>query len=155
MTTVTERRVETNQNIVIAPTANTAAIAAVATASTTNSSEHSDDGKGTPTTGTDNRSAYLNSDIGLKPTSISAQITGILKGGKLWKHEQQQVISNFLHLSEFLSIYNHGIRLTHGILCYRAMKTHRVLLLPMMRHRSVRYASLMELIARVAKVPVN
>lgn len=92
MTTVTERRVETNQNIVIAPTANTAAVTTVAAASTTNSSEQTDDGEGVQTTGTDNRSAYPNSDIGLKPTSISAHITGILKGGKLWKHEQQQVI---------------------------------------------------------------
>lgn len=30
-------------------------------------------------------------DISLKPNSISAQITGILKGGKLWKTEQSQV----------------------------------------------------------------
>lgn len=117
MTTVTERRVETNQNIVIAPTANTAAVAAVAAASTTNSSEQTDDGKGAQIIGTDSRNAYPSSDIGLKPTSISAQITGILKGGKLWKHEQQQVISTFFSiLSDFFSIFYHKISLTNQFL---------------------------------------
>lgn len=82
MTTVTERRVlheETNttNSIIIAPTA--------APVQTT---EKSDDvQKTTITAGNEPRNTYLNSDIGLKPTSISAQITGILKGGKLWKNE--------------------------------------------------------------------
>lgn len=81
MTTVTERRVlheETNttNSIIIAPTA--------APVQTTDKSD--DVQKATITAGNE-KSTYLNSDISLKPTSISAQITGILKGGKLWKNE--------------------------------------------------------------------
>lgn len=82
MTTVTERRVvheETNttNSIIIAPTA--------APVQTTDKSD--DVQKTTITAGNEPRNTYLNSDISLKPTSISAQITGILKGGKLWKNE--------------------------------------------------------------------
>lgn len=119
MTTVTERRLSTNQNIVIASTANTganvtasAAAASVATIATapstvTHPTEKQPDGRGA-----DNRSTYLSSDIGSKPISISAQITGILKGGKLWKHEQQQVIIILTRLFTFsnfqLLTKNHG-----------------------------------------------
>lgn len=89
MTTVTERRVlheETNttNSIIIAPTA--------ATIQTTDKPD--DVQKSTITAGNESRSTYLNSDISLKPTSISAQITGILKGGKLWKNETVQVKYN-------------------------------------------------------------
>lgn len=90
MTTVTERRVlteETNttNSIIIASTAPTTA--------TVQTTEKTADGiqKSTITAGNEPRSTYLNSDISLKPTSISAQITGILKGGKLWKNETAQV----------------------------------------------------------------
>lgn len=91
MTTVTERRVlheETNttNSIIIAPTA-------AATVATTDKPD--DAQKTTITAGNEPRSTYLNSDISLKPTSISAQITGILKGGKLWKNETSQVSVQF------------------------------------------------------------
>lgn len=84
MTTVTERRVlteETNttNSIIIAPTA------ATATETKTDDAQKSTAGTNEP------HSTYLNSDISLKPTSISAQITGILKGGKLWKNDTAQV----------------------------------------------------------------
>lgn len=84
MTTVTERRVlteETNttNSIIIAPTAATA-------------TDKTDDVQKSTAGTNEPRSTYLNSDISLKPTSISAQITGILKGGKLWKNDTAQVI---------------------------------------------------------------
>lgn len=96
MTTVTERRVlheattNTTNSIIIAPTASTA-----------QTTEHttSDDVNKT-TTANENRGTYLNSDISLKPTSISAQITGILKGGKLWKNDLVQV--NFHILFKYM-----------------------------------------------------
>lgn len=96
MTTVTERRVKkTNQNYVIA---STASAPNTATAPNQADKQQPDEhvSKGASAAGNDNRATYLNSDIGLKPTSISAQITGILKGGKLWKHEQQQVRTIYL-----------------------------------------------------------
>lgn len=85
MTTVTERRVlteETNttNSIIIAPTAATA-------------TDKTDDTQKSTAGTTEPRSTYLNSDISLKPTSISAQITGILKGGKLWKNDTTQVMT--------------------------------------------------------------
>lgn len=88
MTTVTERRLlheettNTTNSIIIAPTA-AAPVAAT--------DKPDDAQKITITAGNESRSTYLNSDISLKPTSISAQITGILKGGKLWKNETSQV----------------------------------------------------------------
>lgn len=105
MTTVTERRVlheETNttNSIIIAPTAAAAAApsslpppSSSSSSSSTTASDKTDDivPKTTTTAGNEPRTTYLNSDISLKPTSISAQITGILKGGKLWKNETTQV----------------------------------------------------------------
>lgn len=119
MTTVTERRIvheETNTtNSIIESTAGSGANATAMMASNasidkthdtsasiidTNTSSSMID-----TTSTNNNSSssshstYLTNsnakDISLKPNSISAQITGILKGGKLWKSEQSQVSGFF------------------------------------------------------------
>lgn len=94
MTTVTERRVNNNtsNSIVIAPTANNN-VASIADKSS------DDTNKLTNSAGIQICSTYLNSD-GLKPTSISAQITGILKGGKLWKSEQPQVCGINVNISQ-------------------------------------------------------
>lgn len=103
MTTVTERRVlheETNAtnsiNIASTAIAPTPATTAVPTSQPTNKTASADPPKVTITNTNDNenRGTYLNSDISLKPTSISAQITGILKGGKLWKNDLVQVIGS-------------------------------------------------------------
>lgn len=86
MTAVTERCFSTNEtNLthfinIIAPTA----------ATTTDKT----DDVPKSTAGNEVRGTYLTTEIGLKPTSISAQITGILKGGKLWKNDATQVIYN-------------------------------------------------------------
>lgn len=98
--TVTERRVlteETNttNSIIIAPTAATATPSSAAPTAT----DKSNDDAQKSTAGNEPRSTYLNSDISLKPTSISAQITGILKGGKLWKNDTVQVYMQTHHLS--------------------------------------------------------
>lgn len=118
MTTVTERRIvheETNTtNSIIASTAGSGANASAMMASNasidkthdtsgsivdTSTSSSIIDNTATSSASTNNstssHSTYpTNSsatDISLKPNSISAQITGILKGGKLWKSEQSQV----------------------------------------------------------------
>lgn len=109
MTTVTERRIvheETNTtNSIIASTAGSGANATSAMASHASSDKtHDTSGSINDTTNSNSNnsssnshSTYLTSscakDISLKPNSISAQITGILKGGKLWKSEQSQVSS--------------------------------------------------------------
>lgn len=107
MTTVTERRVvheETNttNSIVIAPTA-AAAAAALSSDTDTEAPTHANDAgadklHSTTDSGISSgsnsslRGTYPNSSVSehslTKPNSISAQITGILKGGKLWKSEQ-------------------------------------------------------------------
>lgn len=112
MTTITERQVvheQTNatNSIVIEPTAiNPDKLDDTTTTTTTappalppKTSGISSNSMATTLTApaADNRSTYLNSDISLKPTSISAQITGILKGGKLWKSEQVQVLSRIIN----------------------------------------------------------
>lgn len=115
MTTVTERRVlheETNatNSIIIAPTAiaPTTATTAAPTSQPTNKTVNTDPPKVTTTNTNDNenRSTYVNSDISLKPTSISAQITGILKGGKLWKNDLVQVIDLTISSSPTFRQYN-------------------------------------------------
>lgn len=106
MTTVTERRVvheETNttNSIVIAPTAAAAAALSSDTdteAPTLASDAGADKSHSTTDSGVSSgsnsslRDTYPNSGASehslTKPNSISAQITGILKGGKLWKSEQ-------------------------------------------------------------------
>lgn len=127
MTTVTERRIlheETNttNSIVIAPTAlaqqpsskpvaGTVEVSSIAktaaTANTTIVSHLGDDMSGEnkiPSNNFvvhENRNTYLNSnatDISLKPNSISAQITGILKGGKLRKSEHIQVSQMMIYM---------------------------------------------------------
>lgn len=77
----------------VAATTVPAAIQAIVTVHTTTSAA---------TNTIDNKITYLNSaDISLKPNSISAQITGILKGGKLWKSEQSQVSEKYVFIFIF------------------------------------------------------
>lgn len=106
MTTVTERRVvreattdthtitNTNANTKSVPAApsNAEAVPAVQTEAA-KAKPATDDVPVSSQPGID-RSAYLNS-AGKPPTNLStaAQISGILKGGKLWKSEPSQVIN--------------------------------------------------------------
>lgn len=99
MTTVTKLLTETTNatNSIIASTTGTGVnVTANAMASLANDRNHESSDSGIDTNSL-SHSTYLSSanDVSSKSNSISAQITGILKGGKLWKSEQGQVRDSF------------------------------------------------------------
>lgn len=96
MTTVTKRLTETTNatNSIIASTTGTGVnVTANAMASLANNEKNHESSDSGIDTNSLSHSTYLSSanDVSSKSNSISAQITGILKGGKLWKSEQGQV----------------------------------------------------------------